>query len=103
LKEEKGALNINWPSFIDNWKGDGLSSFGFGTYLISRANYAKDKWSRDNTIDLIYGIVKNKFEDKRKSRGRIYLDSKVGYAINDKFNFQTRFEGGYEFETMTSH
>ncbi|MDI1323295.1 MAG: DUF3078 domain-containing protein [Algoriphagus sp.] len=103
LKEVKGGLNINQASFSDNWKGGGVSSIALSTYLISRANYAKDKWSWDNTIDLIYGIVKNKDEDGRKSNDRIYLDTKVGYAINDKWNyyfsvnFQSQFAPGYEF------
>ncbi|WP_373398835.1 DUF3078 domain-containing protein [Algoriphagus halophilus] len=55
-----------------------------------RANYAKDKWTWDNTMDFAYGIVKNKDEDGRKSTDRIYLDSKVGYKINDKWNYFLR-------------
>ena len=104
LKEIEGGLNINQASFSGNWQGGGVSSFALSGYIKGRANYAKDKLSWDNTLDLIYGIVKNADEDGRKSNDRIYLDSKVGYMINTKWNyyfsvnFQSQFAPGYEFE-----
>lgn len=104
LKEIDGGININQASFSGNWQGGGVNSIALSGYLKGRANYAKDRWSWDNTLDLIYGIVKNKGEDERKSNDRIYLDSKVGYKINDKWNyyfslnFQSQFAPGYEFE-----
>lgn len=104
LKEIGGGLNINQASFSGNWKGGGVNSMAFSTYLLGRANYAKDKWSWDNTLDLIYGVVKNKGEDGRKSNDRIYLDSKVGHKISDKWNvyfaanFLSQFAPGYDFD-----
>ncbi|EAZ82600.1 DUF3078 domain-containing protein [Algoriphagus machipongonensis] len=104
LKEISGGLNLNQASFSGNWQGGGVNSIAVGTYLYGRANYAKDKWSWDNTMDLTYGVVKNKDEEGRKSNDRIYLDSKVGYEINDKWdyffavNFLSQFAPGYEFE-----
>jgi len=103
LKEISGGLNLNQGSFSSNWQGGGVSSIAVGTYLNGRANYAKDKWTWDNTMDFAYGIVKNKDEDGRKSTDRIYLDSKVGYKINDKWNyffavnFLSQFAPGYDF------
>lgn len=103
LKEIQGGLNINQASFSGNWQGGGVNSLALGLYLNGRANYAKDKWSWDNTMDFIYGVVKNKGEDGRKSNDRIFLDSKVGYEINDKWNyfaavnFLSQFAPGYEF------
>lgn len=103
LKEIGGGLNFNQGSFSSNWKGGGVNSVAIGTYLNGRANYKKDKWSWDNTMDFIYGIVKNQGEDGRKSNDRIFLDSKVGYAIGPKWNmffstnFLSQFASGYEF------
>ncbi|PZX53811.1 Protein of unknown function (DUF3078) [Algoriphagus ratkowskyi] len=103
LKETQGGLNLNQASFSGNWQGGGVNSVALGVYLNGRANYAKDKWSWDNTMDFIYGVVKNKGEEGRKSNDRIFLDSKVGYQINDKWNyffavnFLSQFAPGYEF------
>jgi hypothetical protein len=75
----------------------------FSVYLNGRANYAKDKWSWDNQFDFIYGVVKNKGEDGRKSNDVLFMDTKVGYKINDKWNyffgmnFLSQFAPGYNF------
>jgi hypothetical protein len=103
LKEIAGGININQASFSDNWKGGGVSSVAFSVYLNGRTSYAKDKWSWDNQFDFIYGVVKNKGEDGRKSNDVLFLDSKVGYKINDKWNyffgvnFLSQFAPGYNF------
>jgi hypothetical protein len=103
LKEIAGGININQASFSDNWKGGGVNSVAFSVYLNGRTSYAKDKWSWDNQFDFIYGVVKNKGEDGRKSNDVLFLDSKVGYKINDKWNyffgvnFLSQFAPGYNF------
>lgn len=104
LKEISGGLNINQASFSGNWTGGGVNSIAFSTNLLARANYAKDKWTWDNTLDLMYGVVKNKDEDGRKSNDRIYLDTKVGYKLSQKWNvyfagnFLSQFAPGYNFD-----
>ncbi len=103
LKEIGGGLNLNQASFSGNWQGGGVNSVALGFYLNGRANYARDKWTWDNTMDFIYGIVKNEGEDGRKSNDRIFLDSKVGYKISDSWNyffsvnFLSQFAPGYVF------
>ena len=103
LKELSGGLNINQAAFSGNWKGGGVNSLAFSGYLLGRANYAKDKITWDNTLDLTYGVVKNANEDGRKSNDRIYLDSKVGYKIAKNWNayfavnFLSQFAPGYDF------
>ncbi|TNF40238.1 MAG: DUF3078 domain-containing protein [Cytophagales bacterium] len=105
LKEIAGGLNLNQASFSGNWKGGGVNSIAFNVYLLGRANYAKDKWTWDNTLDLLYGVVKNDGEDGRKANDRIYIDSKVGYKIAPKWNiyfglnFLSQFAPGYDFNT----
>jgi hypothetical protein len=83
-KEIAGGININQASFSDNWKGGGVNSIAFSVYLNGRASYAKDKWSWDNQFDFIYGVVKNKGENGIKSNDVVFLDSRLGYKINDK-------------------
>ncbi len=103
LKEIAGGLNFNQASFSDNWKGGGVNSFAFSIYLNGRANYAKDKWTWANQFDFIYGIVKNQGENGRKSNDVLFLDSKVGYQINERWNyffalnFLSQFAPGYNF------
>lgn len=105
LKEIAGGLNLNQASFSGNWKGGGVNSVAFNVYLLGRANYAKNKWTWDNTLDLLYGVVKNDGEDGRKANDRIYIDSKVGYKIAPKWNiyfglnFLSQFAPGYDFNT----
>lgn len=50
LKETAGGLNLNQASFSGNWTGGGVNSIALGFYLNGRANYAKDKWTWDNTM-----------------------------------------------------
>lgn len=103
LKEIGGGINFNQASFSGNWKGGGVNSVALGMYLQGRANYAKDKWTWDNTLDFIYGIVKNQGEETRKTNDRIFLDSKVGFKINSKWNYffaanlLSQFAPGYDF------
>ncbi len=103
LKEISGGLNINQAAFSGNWTGGGVNSVAVGTYLYGRANYAKDKWVWDNTMDFLYGVVKNDGEKGRKSNDRIFLDTKVGYKFAKRWyyfvslNFLSQFAPGFEF------
>ncbi|GHB25792.1 DUF3078 domain-containing protein [Mongoliitalea lutea] len=97
------GFNFNQASFSGNWKAGGVNSIAFGSIATGKANYAKDKFSWDNQLELIYGVVKNEGQEFRKSNDRIFLDSKIGYKINDKWgyfsslNFITQFTDGFDF------
>lgn len=97
------GLNFNQAAFSGNWKAGGVNSIAFGSILNGSAKYAKEKWSWDSQLELIYGLVKNEGQEFRKSNDRIFLDSKVGYKINDKWgyftslNFITQFSQGFDF------
>ena len=103
LKSIEGTFALNQASFSGNWTGGGVNSVAFTTGLFARANYAKDKWTWDNTLDLFYGVVKNQDEDGRKSNDRILIDSKVGLKAGNNWNyfasmtFLSQFAKGYEF------
>ena len=103
-KSFKAGLNLNQASFTSNWKAGGVNSLGFNTILNFKANYKKDKISWDNEIDLNYGMVNNAGQGYRKTLDRIYLDTKYGKQLSEKWNmfvalnFQTQFAKGYRFE-----
>jgi hypothetical protein len=102
-KELSIGFNLNQASFSGNWKAGGVNSFALGSILSGKANYAKEKWSWDNQLELIYGVVKNDDQGLRKSNDRIFMDSKVGYQINEKWgyftslNFITQFTDGFDY------
>lgn len=97
------GLNFNQASFSGNWKAGGVNSVAFGSILTGKANYAKDKWSWDNQLEMIFGVVKNEGQELRKSNDRIFFDSKIGYKISDKWNyfgavnFISQFADGFDF------
>ena len=100
-------IHSNTKSFSSNWKAGGVNSIGFNTQLNFQANYKKDKISFDNSIDLLYGMVNNQGQGYRKTTDRIYLDTKVGRSINEKWdvflsaNFLSQFAKGYKYEKDT--
>ena len=80
-KAFKAGLNINQATFSGNWKGGGVNSFGFNTFLNFKANYKKDKVSWDNEVDMLYGMVNNEGQGARKTQDRIFIDTKYGHSI----------------------
>ncbi len=102
-KSFRAGLNVNQATFSGNWKGGGVNSFGFNTLLNFKANYKKGKVSWDNEIDLLYGMVNNEGQGVRKTNDRIYIDTKYGYAIAEKWdgfvavNVLTQFAKGFKY------
>lgn len=99
----KFSFNLNQASFSSNWKGGGVNSIGMTTLINFKANYAKGVHSWDNEIELIYGFVNNQGQGFRKTLDRIYLDTKYGRKLNDKWdlftslNFLSQFAPGYNY------
>lgn len=102
---ERMGFNFNSAAFSSNWTGGGTNNIALSAFFQGNWNYKKDKISWDNELDLQYGILKNKDQNPRKSNDRIYLDSKLGYALSENWNlftalnFQTQFAKGYDFGT----
>lgn len=103
-KTFRTGLNINQASFTSNWKAGGVNSFGFNALLNYKANYKKGKNSWDNTFDFLYGVVNNQGQGARKTLDRIYLESRYGHDLTEKwsftssFNFLSQFAKGYKYE-----
>lgn len=102
-KAFKAGLNVNQASFSTNWKAGGVNSIGFTALLNYKANYKKNKTTWDNEIDLLYGMVNNQGQGYRKTLDRIYIDTKVGHDLNEKWmvfgsaNLLTQFAQGYRY------
>jgi len=102
------GFNFNQAAFSDNWTGGGVNSVAFSSLLNAAANYKKDQWSWNNQADLLFGVINNQGTGFRKSQDRVYLDSKVGYRISDKWNgygslsFLTQFAPGYRYEELAT-
>lgn len=100
----KGSVTFNQASFSDNWTGGGVNSIGFSSLINFKANYLKDKDSWDNEIDLLYGYINNQGTGYRKNNDRIYLDTKYGRALSEKWNMYaslnmlTQFANGFKYE-----
>lgn len=98
------AVNLNQSSFSGNWKGGGVNSIGLNSLFNLKAGYTNGKHSWDNQIDLAYGFVNNQGQGFRKTMDRIFLDTKYGYKLTDKWNlftslnFLTQFAKGYKYE-----
>lgn len=101
------GLNFGAANFSNNWKGGGVSNYSIGTLLNATANYKSHdsviRW--DNTLNLQYGIMRNKGQSLRKSNDLIFFDSKLSYRINNKWNFfggvnfLSQFANGFEYGT----
>lgn len=100
----KGSLNFNQAAFSENWSAGGVNSIGLNALINYKANYLKGKRSWDNEIDMIFGFINNEGAGYRKSNDRIYIDTKYGYALSDKwnaygsFNVTTQFANGYKYD-----
>ena len=73
-----------------------------------KANYAKGVHTWDNEVEFIYGFVNNQGQGFRKTLDRIYLDTKYGRKLNDKWdlftslNFLSQFAPGYNYKDDNS-
>lgn len=102
------TLNFSQVS-LNNWAGGGVSSISATGLVNLNANYAKNKDTWTNSLDLAYGILKNQNVDPLKSDDRIEFNSKYGHKKNEKWyysallNFKTQFSPGYNApgETIT--
>lgn len=96
-------VSLNQASFSSNWKAGGINSIGVNSMFNYKADYKKGKTSWDNEIGMIYGFVNNSGQGFRKTVDRIFLDTKVGHQLIDKWdlytslNFITQFSRGFTY------
>jgi len=96
----KMNLNLSQVS-LTNWAAGGQNSLAINGLVNSFANFKKDKYSWDNTLDLGYGIIKQGTKDFFKADDKLEFNSKFGYKLGDKVsfaelvNFKTQMAPGY--------
>jgi hypothetical protein len=95
------TFNFSQVSFA-NWAAGGKTS-GTGVFLSNiSANYKKDNISWDNTLQINYGLYKEKGKDYRKSDDKIDFSSKLGITAKGNWNyaaflvFKSQFAPGYD-------
>ncbi|MBW6460554.1 MAG: DUF3078 domain-containing protein [Bacteroidales bacterium] len=95
------GLNLNQASFT-NWSVGGVNSVAFSALGKFTANHKKDKFSWNNNLNLIYGMVKNEGEDMRKSEDLLELITVPGYDLSKHWSltgyvsFKTQFTNTYD-------
>jgi hypothetical protein len=103
----KGKLtvgaNFNQASFSGNWQGGGVNSVALGTLLRAKAEYSRRCRTFTNEIELLYGVVNNAGQGRRKTTDRIWVDSKLGckfaktWSLFVSGNLVTQFAPGYQY------
>ena len=87
---------------FSNWTAGGQNATGFNVFFNTKGEYAKDKSTWVNDLQLQYGILDNGTGVK-KSIDRIFFDTKVGRKLSSVWslvgglNFQTQFTPGYKY------
>jgi hypothetical protein len=95
------GLNLNQASF-SNWTAGGVNSVAFSASGKFSANKTKDKFTWNNNLNLIYGMVKNQNESLRKNEDVIELISVMGYSMSKNWSFtgylsfRSQFANGYD-------
>lgn len=77
---------------LTNWAAGGVNNITLASYVDMQANYAKDKTSWSNRLQLDYGFI---YQDDRpfiqKNTDRIYLESTFGHKATNKLNYSAQF------------
>jgi len=100
------GLNLNQASF-SNWTAGGVNSVAFSAMGKFSANHKKDKFTWNNNLNLMYGMVKNQDETLKKSQDIIELISVAGYDISKSWafigyiSFRSQFADGYDKDNDT--
>ncbi len=98
-----GTASFNFSQVsLTNWAGGGNSTVA-GTFLFKgNLNYKKDKIAWDNTLDLGYGLTKQKNYNLAKTEDKLNFNTKFGYSASKYWyysamvDFKTQFAEGYE-------
>jgi len=95
------GINLNQASF-SNWTAGGVNSVAFSALGKYSANHKKEKFSWNNNLNLMYGMIKNENESLKKNEDLIELISVAGYDFAPKWSatgyvsFRTQFANGFD-------
>jgi hypothetical protein len=100
-KSSQFGANFSNAGFSD-WVAGGQNATGFNVFFNTKGEYARDKTTWVNDLQLQYGILDNGSGTK-KSIDRLFFDTKVGrklskvWSLVGGLNFQTQFTAGYKY------
>jgi Protein of unknown function (DUF3078) len=100
-KSSQFGANFSNAGFSD-WVAGGQNATGFNVFFNTKGEYARDKTTWANDLQLQYGILDNG-SGTRKSIDRLFFDTKVGRKLSKAWslvgglNFQTQFTPGYKY------
>jgi hypothetical protein len=98
------AINFNQMGF-NNWAAGGINAISLTTLGNAYLNYAKNKATWNNNLDVAYGMIQNKGQDLRKNEDKIDFLTKFGYTSPVKnvnyavlANFKSQFAPSYTYD-----
>ena len=102
--------NINFgQTWLTQWAAGGYPTISLSGNIDGQTNYAKDKLTWNNRLQLDYGGMYS--QDKpifQKTKDRIYLESRLGYETPIKhlsysagLDFKTQFGDNYDYKAPT--
>ena len=100
------SLTLNQASF-SYWTAGGINSVAFSALGKYSANYKKNKFTWNNNLNLMYGMIKNQNESMKKSEDLIELISVAGadlsskWAVTGYLSFKTQFAYGFDKDNDT--
>ncbi|GAB3864867.1 DUF3078 domain-containing protein [Hymenobacter segetis] len=104
-KSIKTGLGLNEAVLSSNWRGGGANTVGFNALFNAKANRKSGIHSFDNEADMLFAFSQTTGLGYRKGQDRLYLDTKYGRAINERWdmflslNLLSQFAPGYKYDT----
>ena len=101
--KRNGMASLNFSQVsLSNWAQGGESSYAVNALSVYNLNYALDKTSWDNSLDIGYGVQKIGDKDPGKTDDHLEILSKYGYNVANNWfvsgmlNLKTQFTKGYQ-------
>ena len=103
VKKTQFGATLNNAGFSNSWAPGGQDATGINLFFNKKGEYAKDKTTWVNDLQLQYGLQSVGSQSLRKSIDRLFFDTKVGRKLSKNWslvgglNFQTQFSPGYKY------
>ncbi len=96
------VLTFTQTSFT-NWSAGGEDSYAGNTRIVLFGNYAKNKTTWENNLDIAYGKTKQDGLSLRKTDDMLQFNSKFGLKASKKWNYagvlntKTQIDAGHKY------
>ncbi|HXH20088.1 MAG TPA: DUF3078 domain-containing protein [Chitinophagales bacterium] len=99
-----GSATFNQVSFT-NWAAGGDNSISFALVGLLNTRYAINRHHWNNTVNLLFGLIRTDEFGLRKNEDKLEMESKYGFDFNKKrtlalsflANFRSQFANGYNY------